>query len=133
MGQHFFDADIDWYKYWQHKFDLTVNQKNVTWWDWQWIWHQTLHQQLSIVPSVNLVTNIGFDTDATHTKELRNPAANIPTHPIVKPLQHPLAIKPNFVYEEQFVKWVWCYHKRLPALFYVKQCISTYLFNKRNA
>ena len=127
MSQNLFDADIHWYKYWQHKFDLTVIKKEVTWWDWQWIWHQTLHQQLSIVPSVNLVSNIGFDSNATHTKESGNPASNIPIHPMLIPLEHPEIIKSDFVYEEQFVKWVWCYHKRLPALFHIKQFVSNFL------
>ena len=133
MGQHLFDIDINWYKYWKHKFDLTVTKETITWWDWQWIWHQTMHQQLSIVPAVNLVTNIGFNEDATHTQETSNPAASIAVKEMELPLVHPSIMKPDYVYEENYVKWVWCYHKRLPALFYVKQFISTYLFNKKQA
>lgn len=113
MRQGFFDLDINWYKYWQHKFDLTITREIISWWDWQWIWHQTLHQKLSIVPAMNLVTNIGFDADATHTHEAGNPAANIPTKAIEQPLKHPSSIQPNFIYEEEYVKWVWCYHKRM--------------------
>lgn len=124
MKQGFFDTDINWYKYWQHKFDLTVTNETITWWDWQWIWHQTLHQQLSVVPAVNLVSNIGFDADATHTHEATNPAANISSKDMEQPLKHPANIQPNFIYEEEYVKWVWCYHKRLPTLFYIKQFIS---------
>lgn len=129
MRQRLFDTDINWYKYWKHKFDLTVTQETITWWDWQWIWHQTLHQQLSVVPGVNLVSNIGFVAEATHTHEAGNPAANIPTQPFLQPLKHPSSIQPDFVYEEKFVKWVWCYHKRLPTSFYIKQFISG-LFKK---
>jgi hypothetical protein len=124
MRQGLFDTDINWYKYWQHKFDLTVTKETITWWDWQWIYHQLTHHRLSIVPAVNLVSNIGFDAEATHTHEAENPAANIPVQAMVLPLQHPAQINPDFVYEEKFVKWVWCYHKRLPTLFYIKQFIS---------
>lgn len=130
MRQGLFDTDINWYKYWQHKFDLTVNKEVITWWDWQWIYHQLNRKQLSIVPAVNLVSNIGFDADATHTHETENPAANIPTAAMPLPLQHPAQIKPDYVYEERYVKWVWCYHKRLPAVFYLKRLISRYLFFK---
>lgn len=134
MRQRFFDIDLNWYKYWQHKFDLTVNKEVITWWDWQWIYHQLNKKQLSIVPAVNLVSNIGFDADATHTHEKENPAANIPTDTMPMPLQHPVQIKPDYVYEEQYVKWVWCFHKRLPAVFYLKQLISRYfLFKKYQA
>jgi hypothetical protein len=127
LKQHAFDADLNWYKYWQHKFDLTITQPVVTWWDWQWIFHQIKNKQFSVVPSINLITNIGFDADATHTFEAANPAANIPTKSMPFPLQHPGRIKLDFVYEEQYVKWVWCYHKRLPKLFYLKQFISSYI------
>lgn len=120
MRQRLFDIDIKWYKYWQHKFDLTVSKGIVTWWDWQWIYHQITHSRLSIVPSVNLVSNIGFDEDATHTHEAENPAANIPTQPMPFPLQHPAQLKPDFVYEEQYVKWVWCYHKRISLLLWLR-------------
>ncbi|MEI7736984.1 MAG: hypothetical protein WCI49_16055 [Ferruginibacter sp.] len=114
MRQHIFDTDIKWYKYWQHKFDLTVTQETVSWWDWQWIWHQTLHRQLSVVPAVNLVSNIGFDANATHTQRADNPAANIATQSLQHPYRHPSSIQHDVKYEEHFVKWVWCYHKRLP-------------------
>ncbi|MBC7426609.1 MAG: nucleotide-diphospho-sugar transferase [Bacteroidia bacterium] len=127
MRQNLFDTDVNWYKYWQHKFDLTVTKETVTWWDWQWIWHQTLHQQLSIVPAVNLVTNIGFNEDATHTQETSNPAASIALNEMELPLVHPSIMKPDYVYEESYVKWVWCYHKRLPALFHIKQFVSNFL------
>lgn len=124
MRQHIFDTDINWYKYWQHKFDLTIQSPTVSWWDWQWIWHQTLHGQLSIVPAVNLVSNIGFNANATHTQQADNPAANIISQPMAQPLKHPSSVQPDFKYEEHFVKWVWCYHKRLPTGFYIKQFIA---------
>jgi hypothetical protein len=71
-----------------------------------------------------LVTNIGFDENATHTHENNNPSANILANELIIPYTHPTRIKPDFVYEEEFVKWIWCYHKRLPMMFYLKQFIS---------
>ena len=124
LRQHVFDADINWYKYWKYNFNLTVTQSVITWWDWQWIFHQTLNRQLSVVPGVNLVSNIGFNAEATHTHEAENPAANIVTHPIPLPFKHPMHVKPDFIYEEEHVKWIWCYHKRLTTVFYFKQFIS---------
>ncbi|MEQ1554747.1 MAG: hypothetical protein ABL929_11240 [Ferruginibacter sp.] len=129
LSNHLFDLDINWYKYWQHKFDITVTKENITWWDWQWIFHQIENNQLSIVPSVNLVTNIGFDENATHTNEANNPSANIVSKELLTPYLHPAQIKPDVDYEENFVKWVWCYHKRLPVSFYLKQLISKKLKN----
>jgi len=129
LSQRFFDLDINWFKYWQHKFDLTVNKEFITWWDWQWVYHQLTRGQLSIVPAVNLITNVGFDSNGTHTHEVENPAANMPTKVMHSELIYPVTIEPDFVYEEVYIKWVWCYHKRLPILFYLKQLISL-LVNK---
>jgi hypothetical protein len=127
LSGHFLDIDINWYKYWQHKFDLTVSGKNVTWWDWQWIYHQIKNKKMTIVPAQNLVTNIGFNADGTHTLEDTNPAANIPSKQLPSLLIHPRHINFNAVYEEHFVKWIWCYYKRLPLLFYVKRFVSRIL------
>lgn len=112
MKQYFFDFDINWFKLWKSKFDFVSKDINFTW-DWQWIYHQMANRKLSIVPGVNLVSNIGFNEDATHTLHQDNPAANIPTKAIRQPLKHPSSIQPDFLYEEQYVKWVWCYHKRM--------------------
>ena len=130
MRQNLFDFDIHWYKYWQHKFDLTVYSEKVTWWDWQWIFHQITNNQLSVVPSVNLVTNIGFNEDATHTLASDNPSAYIPFSPLETPYFGPERIAPDFRYEEEFVKWVWCYHKRLPVSFYIKQYVKKLIYKK---
>lgn len=127
MRQNLLDTDINWYKYWQNKFDLTITSESVTWWDWQWIWHQTLHQQLSVVPAVNLVSNIGFHDDATHTQRPEHPAADLPIKPLPVAYKHAAKIKIDKIYEEKFVKWVWCYHKRLSTTFYIKQFISKIL------
>lgn len=124
-----FDLDINWYKYWQHKFDVTITRENISWWDWQWIYYQAREKKLSVVPSVNLVSNIGFDEDATHTRKSDNPAAALQTSTMQFPLQHPGAIVRNVPYEENYVKWVWCYHKRMGFINYLfmksKQLITS--------
>ena len=38
-------------------------------WDYQWVVHLMNNQQTSVAPSCNLVTNVGFGSLATHTKE----------------------------------------------------------------
>ncbi|CAN5385076.1 hemolytic protein HlpA [soil metagenome] len=127
LRQQVFDVDIHWYKYWKDKFDKTVDSEIVTWWDWQWIYYQLNNQKLSIIPNRNLVTNIGFNSEGTHTKDPSNPLANIPLAAMSFPLTHTKLKKPDIGYEEYFVKWVWCYHKRLPRLFYFKFYFSRLL------
>lgn len=132
LRQGLLDTDIHWYQYWRDKFDRTMAEEKITWWDWQWIYHQVKCKQYSVVPARNLVMNIGFHENATHTKQPDNPAAALPTYRLEFPLIHPSMIKPDIGYEEKYVKWVWCYHKRLPVSFYIKQLISRLLVGKKN-
>lgn len=127
LRQSPWDYDIKWYQYWQDKFDQTISRKDFTWWDWQWIYHQTKAKQFSIVPGVNLVSNIGFHEDATHTHHKENPAANLISKEMPFPLVHPATIRADIDYEEKYVKWVWCFHTKLPLLFYIKTAIAKLL------
>lgn len=47
---------------------------------------------LCIHPYQNLITNIGFAPDATHTTDKHSPFANVPTHPMSFPLKHPASL-----------------------------------------
>jgi hypothetical protein len=49
---------------------------------------------LQVVPNVNLISNIGFGPEATHTHVV-GIHANMPTQPITFPLVHP-----NFVLQD---------------------------------
>lgn len=53
--------------YWDLVFDLTYKQQIATCWDHQWTYTHWVHNALCVTPSKNLVLNIGFGTEATHT------------------------------------------------------------------
>jgi hypothetical protein len=63
------------------------NPSTITWWDYQWGFARLLQSGLSIVPSVNLISNIGFGNDATHTKSNESAVANIKSTEIEFPLK----------------------------------------------
>lgn len=63
-------------------------------WDYQWILASWCQGMLSIIPTVNLVSNIGFGADATHTQG-EGPHSCLPVEPMVFPLQHPSIILQN--------------------------------------
>jgi hypothetical protein len=80
-------------EYWSRKFQLTYEGLIDTW-DYQWQFCCWMNNGLSLVPAVNLASNIGFGVTAVHTKRwLRS--ANIPSHPIPFPLHHPRYIIRN--------------------------------------
>jgi len=61
--------------YWKKKFDLVFKHRKDTW-DFQWQYASTINHGLSIIPNKNLITNIGFDTNATHTVDSSHSLAN---------------------------------------------------------
>ena len=58
-------------------------------WDYQWNFTIRINNGLSIRPSVNLVGNIGFGKDATHTTRNNNEIENNAPKDIEIPLNHP--------------------------------------------
>jgi hypothetical protein len=75
-------------KNWANRFQSVCgNQTHI--WDYQWTFCCWIHSGLSILPNVNLVSNIGFSEDATHTKG-KSTLAEIPVEEMQFPLMHPL-------------------------------------------
>lgn len=59
-------------------------------WDSQWLLIRWIQKGLSITPKTNLVTNIGFDTDAAHKAiDPNDERAHVPVIPMTFPLTHP--------------------------------------------
>lgn len=73
--------------YWSRMFDWTHGGRIDTW-DYQWVFACWIQSGLAIVPNVNLVSNIGFGPEATHTKHMDR-FANLPPHAMGFPLCHP--------------------------------------------
>ena len=80
-------------KYWETLFDEVYNGKISTSWDYQWYYSSWKNKNLAIIPSVNLISNIGFGQEATHTKNPNHIRANVPLEDIQFPLIHPPGIK----------------------------------------
>lgn len=80
-------------KYWETLFDDVYNGKISTSWDYQWYYSSWKNKNLAIIPSVNLISNIGFGVEATHTKNPNHIRANVPIKAVQFPLIHPPDIK----------------------------------------
>ena len=79
--------------YWQNSFQW-VYEGSLDTWDVSWTFTALTHGLLQVVPNVNLISNIGFGADATHTHVV-GVHANLPTQAIEFPLQHPTVVLPN--------------------------------------
>jgi len=95
-------ADEEQFKYRADIFDMTYRKKGVTWWDYQWGFARLLQSGLSIVPSLNLVSNIGFTKEATHTVNPLDCFANLPWYQMPFPLRDPPGVTPDREYDRQF-------------------------------
>lgn len=79
-------------KYWLDCFENTAN-KNIDTWDYQYMFSNIINNRLAIIPNNNLISNIGFGEEATHTKEI-TVFSNIPTMDIYN-LTHPKFMIPD--------------------------------------
>jgi len=80
--------------YWSGIFDQMHSGTGVNTWDYQWLYTSLVNNTLSIVPSVNLVTNIGFAPDATHTNMPRAIQWQRRSGQMRFPMKHPPALIP---------------------------------------
>ena len=64
-------------------------------WDYQWHFARAAHSGLAIAPAVNLVSNIGFGREGTHTHNAADPHAALPTGTLCWPLRHPAYVLSN--------------------------------------
>ena len=91
-------------EFWMKNFE-SVYENKVDTWDYQWVFTIFANNGMCILPNVNLVSNIGFGADATHTHDPNALDANHPTEDIGK-LSHPqfmLVNKEADTFESQHV------------------------------
>jgi hypothetical protein len=91
--------------YWTQVFDKMYDKSGPNTWDYQWLYTHLVNHSVTAVPKVNLVTNIGFGTDATHTSQA-DPRLIVPSRTIVFPLRHPYGMIP-----------LWSMDRRLQRLY----------------
>lgn len=85
---------------WNYQLKMLERIKNSVW-DWQWYFSLASQNQLCIFPKVNLISNVGNDTDATHTSfsdiyYRRNS--------LEFPLEFPKYVMPDSHFDEAFYK-----------------------------
>ena len=75
-------------------------------WDYQWLFTRLLYQGLTIMPSVNLVSNIGFGEGATHTLDTNSKLSKLPTRSVGSVLRHPSTVKADLEYEMKALDFI---------------------------
>jgi hypothetical protein len=96
------DGNLLFKTFWGDKFNSTYLGKIDTW-DYQWLFSCWCQNGVAILPSKNLIKNLGFaHIDATHTQNKNDKLALIPVQSLTFPLSHPL----NIIRNHQIDKWL---------------------------
>lgn len=84
------DGNRNFQRYWTRIFDQAYAQK-VDSWAYRWTFSCWAQSGLTILPALNLVKNIGFDENATHTKSKNgsHKLSTLPLESLTFPLSHP--------------------------------------------
>ena len=80
--------------FWTQIFDAMHENRGPDTWDYQWLYTGLKNSSLTIVPNVNLVTNIGFGEGATHTIQA-DARFILPATSMEFPLRHPASFIPS--------------------------------------
>ena len=80
--------------YWKARFDK-VHSGQLDTWDYQWTFACWKNSMVSAIPRSNLISNVGFGADATHTKRKGSSLENMPAGGIEFPLVAPKSISRN--------------------------------------
>lgn len=80
------------------KFDAAHDGTKYTW-ARAWHHHVAVHDGLVAVPAVNMVRNVGFGTNATHTRSTRHRLASLTASPLPDPIVDPDDLDPDPQYE----------------------------------
>lgn len=80
-------------RYWSSIFDNTYSKK-IDSWAYAWMYSCWYHGGVTIIPGANLVRNIGFGDDATHTSGRQGNMASCSSS-LEFPLMHPKTIELN--------------------------------------
>lgn len=79
--------------FWHNIFER-VYRGEIDTWDYQWVFANWVEGRSTVLPATNLITNIGFDANATHTTG-DSELANLPSHALTFPLKHPVGFIRN--------------------------------------
>lgn len=86
-------------EFWRVYFDRIVAGETQTW-DHQWQFAMWVQHGLSLMPAVNLCTNVGFGPEAQHNKEFNPKLAEVAVHEMDFALRHPAAMVRSREYDE---------------------------------
>lgn len=103
------------YEYLRTVYERTCSGEIETW-DYPWGYSRHLNSGLSVVPSTNLVTNVGFGDDATNTTDESSVMANLPRHELNFPINFHDYVAVDRAYDSEYHKQRTAWWERIAQL-----------------
>lgn len=103
------------YRITAQRFDSVCEGRRDTW-DFGWALAILINGGISVMPARNLIANIGFDDEATHTRRPSTRESAVPTYPGDHPLRHPASTIPDARFERALFKSRFPLGRRLVAM-----------------
>lgn len=117
-------ADRLQYIYRKSIYDASFKNK-IDAWSYAWSFARIINSGLSVVPSVNLIKNLGFGSDSSHTKSRKNAFSSQKIYSIKFPLKEPEYIIADRVFDKKYFLKLAVYSK-----FYSAINLPGYFFDK---
>lgn len=108
-------------------YNLFYKTKNghINTWDYQYLFSNLNNNYISIQSNYNLVSNIGFDGNGTHTNDINSPFAKIPLSSMPIEISHPTSFRIEKKADNIILKL------ETPSLLsYIKYAIKKYFINR---
>jgi len=81
-----------------------VYKDEISTWDYQWVFTKFVHSGLSIIPARNLVTNIGWQSESTHTSTDNKNISNLPVYEMDFPLHDNGDVRADRLFDRRFAE-----------------------------
>jgi hypothetical protein len=101
-------------KYWCRIFWKMKSENPIDTWDYQWTFTMWFYDGVAILPNVNMVSNIGFGIEGTHTHDINNPLAKMERFEMMA-INHPVNLAVDREADEYTFKKYFA-----PKLFYIR-------------
>ena len=129
-------------KHWENVFDIT-HAGMIDTWDYQWVFSCWVNKGLAVHPTKNLIKNLGFGIDATHTTGDGGWLSRLPLDKMIFPMIHPEIVSrdegaDNWLDDNVFVPKIPFYVKiiqKFPVLAMLKRQLfrkKKYFFSNNN-
>jgi hypothetical protein len=84
-------------------FTRTKNGEINTW-DYQYLFLNQVNNHLSVIPNYNMISNIGFNSDGTHTLDLNSKMSNVAFDIFPDVIKHPKIIFSDYIADNYTLK-----------------------------